>query len=132
MNHKVLFLFMIIAFVLPALSGCRPESRTPDLVTSAQGASQRGLAELTLERVLEHMLSAHHIPVPPGGEWQMEVNTRPDGEYRFRNDGMSMVIRLAVENEGNQHVVIIDAENAAFWCGSVEPDGDIIDTCLRR
>lgn len=130
MSPKSIRLFALIAFVVPFFTGCLPKGQISDLDAEAKNSTSERM-KLTQMNVLEHLISAHQVSVPPIEEWQAEAGMRSNGEYRFRSGGWKMMI-VPIAGEGNQRVVIIDPENGTFWCGFVEPDGDIADTCLMR
>lgn len=130
MNPKSIRLFALFAFVVPVFTGCLTNGQISDLDAEAKNSTPE-LIKLTQMSVLEHMNSIHHVSIPATEEWRADASAGSNGEYCFRSGGWKMVIYPATD-KGNQRVVVIDAESDTFWCGSVEPDGDIADTCLMR
>ena len=129
MNHKMLRLFMLFVLSTLGVVGCVSSQQASNL----EGVVLPAAVELAQVNVLEYVTSASRLPsVPASAEWQLDKDTSSNGKYRFHSGNWLMVICPATAKDGNQQVVIIDTVQDASWCGFIEPDGDIVDTCFRR
>lgn len=92
------------------------------------------LVKLQQENILEYVTASpsHLELVPSISNWQWEGAGRTNGEYRFSSGSWLMVILPAHQEGGDQEVLIIERSSDASWCGKIQPDGTVIDTCYRR
>ena len=82
--------------------------------------------------VLEYVNSTSRLSsVPASADWQLDKNASSNGKYRFFNGNWMMIIFPAAK-DGMQQVIIMNMAQDASWCGFIESDGDIVDTCLSR
>lgn len=128
MNQKVFGLLVLFVFAAFGVVGCVSGQQTSNL----EGVVLPAAVKLAQLNVLEYVTSASRLPaVPSSADWQLDKDTSSNGEYRFYSGSWRMIICPAVK-AGVQQVIITDTAKDASWCGFIEPDGDIVDTCFRR
>ena len=133
MKYRVFHLFALFMAAALVLAGCLSDKQTSNLEADAVGSSVPALVKLQQKNVLEYVISSSRLTsAPPSGDWQLDADAQSNGGYRFRSGSWLMVILPATDKDGNQQVIIIETVKDSSWCGVIQPDGSIIDTCFRR
>lgn len=129
MNYRMPCLFMLLVFSVLGVAGCVSGQQASNL----EGVVLPAAVKLAQGNVLEYVTSASRLSsVPSSAAWRLDKDASSNGEYHFYSGNWLMIIRPAASKDGNQQVVILETVQDASWCGVIEPDGNIVDTCLRR
>ena len=128
MNQRMLCLFILIVLSALGLVGCASGQQASNL----EGVVLPVAVKSAQANVLEYVTSTSRLSsVPASADWQLDKNASSNGKYRFFNGNWMMIIFPAAK-AGMQQVIIINMAQDAAWCGFIESDGDIVDTCLSR
>lgn len=63
----------------------------------------------------------------PDLDWALD-DVQYQGQYRYRSGDWLMVIWPATAGRDDLRVVIMNKKEDAYWCGYVEPGGEVVDT----
>lgn len=128
MNQRMLCLFILIVLSALGLVGCASGQQASNL----EGVVLPVAVKSAQANVLEYVNSTSRLSsVPASADWQLDKNASSNGKYRFFNGNWMMIIFPAAK-DGMQQVIIMNMAQDASWCGFIESDGDIVDTCLSR
>jgi hypothetical protein len=126
----------VLAFCLPALlllTGCLSKDQPSIPDSNTEGAHIPAQVRLARDQVIEYVNdSACLTDVPPVAEWQAEEGMSPRVQYHLRSGDWRMVVWPADSHQGNQRVVLFNPTTDAFWCGYVDPGGQVVNTALVR
>lgn len=128
MNQRMLCLFILIVLSALGLVGCASGQQASNF----KGVVLPVAVKSAQANVLEYVTSTSRLSsVPASGDWQLDKNSSSNGNYRFISGSWLMIIFPAA-NAGMQQIIIMDKAQDVSWCGFIESDGDIVDTCLSR
>lgn len=129
---KPRLVFLIILGLMPAvilLSGCGGGTKfAPIIPVTGAEPSIPAVIEKARGNALEYLSSSPRFAITPSDvEWQLD-DEQFVGEYRYHSGGWHMVIWPARPGESIQRIVLINKDEHIYWCGYIQPDGNVVDT----